>query len=350
VQLDLVLVVGEPGPDGFRAVGRVPVDNQVDLVVKVSDEPGEEVAHDLRVERLGEDHEVHPAAGADRGHRVYGEPVPGAADDRRPGLRTPGATGDLVRADADLVGEEDFTVLCLRPGPDGRPGLLVPEADRFRVLLDGPLIEHGLPDGGLLGLGQDLVFPHATTSGAGQQCVPSTGLPLGPPVVHFPGRHLEQSGGLYTVPALHQRGHRKQPHSLLRVRRPGPPIPHQITHTPSTSLNPKRFRSIGLAPATIKAAAEESLRRLRTDHIDLYYPHFYRNESIPVDEIIAPLDDLVTAGKVRATVALAWLAQQPTVTAPIASARTVEQLPALFAAQDLHPSDAELRTLTAASS
>ncbi|MEU9977690.1 aldo/keto reductase [Streptomyces sp. NPDC051014] len=222
---------------------------------------------------------------------------------------------------------------------------------------------------------------------------------------------------------------------------------------------------MGLAPATIKAAAEESLRRLRTDRIDLYYTHFDRDESIPVGEIIAALDDLVKAGKVRAiaasnisperlsaslafsereglaryvalqpqynlvsrdtyegarrevvrreglacvpyfalasgfltgkyrpgrssenvrdvpglaggyadtergvkvldaleriaaarevemaTVALAWLARQPTVTAPIASARTTEQLPALLAAQDLHLSDAELRTLTTASS
>ncbi|MER6100652.1 3'-5' exonuclease, partial [Streptomyces sp. NPDC001728] len=31
---------------------------------------------------------------------------------------------------------------------------------------------------------------------------------------------------------------------LLRVRRPGPRIPHQITHTLSTSLNSKRFGSI----------------------------------------------------------------------------------------------------------
>ncbi|MER6466708.1 aldo/keto reductase [Streptomyces sp. NPDC001228] len=222
---------------------------------------------------------------------------------------------------------------------------------------------------------------------------------------------------------------------------------------------------MGLAPATVKAAAEESLRRLRTDRIDLYYTHFDRDESIPVDEIITALDDLVKAGKVRAiaasnisperlsaslafsereglaryvalqpqynlvsrdtyegarrevvrreglacvpyfalaagfltgkyrpgrssenvrdvpglaggyadtergvkvldaleriasarevemaTVALAWLARQPTVTAPIASARTTEQLPALLAAQDLHLSEAELRTLTTASS
>jgi aryl-alcohol dehydrogenase-like predicted oxidoreductase len=219
----------------------------------------------------------------------------------------------------------------------------------------------------------------------------------------------------------------------------------------------------GLAPANIAAAAEESLRRLGTDRIDLYYTHF-DDESVPVEDIVTALDDLVRAGKVRAiaasnlsperlaaslafsdregkaryvalqpqynlvsrdtyegerrdivqreglacvpyfalasgfltgkyrpgqavdgvrsmpglaggyadtprgvrvldalegvatargaamaTVALAWLAQQPTVTAPIASARTVEQLPALVAMHDLHLSDAELQTLTEAS-
>jgi len=50
-----------------------------------------------------------------------------------------------------------------------------------------------------------------------------------------------------------------------------------------------------------------------------------------------------------ATVALAWLLAQPTVAAPIASARTVEQLPALVAVADLTLSEAELVLLTDAS-
>jgi aryl-alcohol dehydrogenase-like predicted oxidoreductase len=217
----------------------------------------------------------------------------------------------------------------------------------------------------------------------------------------------------------------------------------------------------GLAPANIKAAAEESLRRLGTDHIDLYYTHF-DDVSVPVEEIITALDQLVKDGKVRAiaasnisaerleaslafsereglakyvalqphynlvsrdtyegelqdtaarhglaavpyyalasgfltgkyrpgtavdspraagagkhlegerglkvldaldkvaaahgaelaTVALAWLAAQPTVAAPIASARTVEQLPALTALADLKLTDEEIAALTAAS-
>ncbi|MFD5328157.1 aldo/keto reductase [Streptomyces sp. NPDC127092] len=217
----------------------------------------------------------------------------------------------------------------------------------------------------------------------------------------------------------------------------------------------------GLSATTIKAAAEESLRRLGTDHIDLYYTHF-DDESVPVEEIVTALDQLVKDGKVRAvaasnisperlrasldfaeaeglaryvalqpqynlvsretyegplldtaaqaglaavpyyglaagfltgkyrpgatvssvraagagkhletergrkvlaaldavaaahdaepaTVALAWLASRPTVAAPIASARTVEQLPALVAVADLTLTEAELATLTEAS-
>jgi aryl-alcohol dehydrogenase-like predicted oxidoreductase len=50
-------------------------------------------------------------------------------------------------------------------------------------------------------------------------------------------------------------------------------------------------------------------------------------------EVVALLRDIATANDVSAaTIALAWLRNQPTVTAPIASARVVEQLPALMAA------------------
>ncbi|MFC8082006.1 aldo/keto reductase [Streptomyces sp. NPDC057340] len=54
----------------------------------------------------------------------------------------------------------------------------------------------------------------------------------------------------------------------------------------------------GLSAANIKAAADASLRRLGTDHIDLYYTHYDKPE-VPVEEIIGALDELVKAGKVR---------------------------------------------------
>ncbi|MGC9543395.1 aldo/keto reductase [Streptomyces sp. UG1] len=217
----------------------------------------------------------------------------------------------------------------------------------------------------------------------------------------------------------------------------------------------------GLSAANIKAAADASLRRLGTDHIDLYYTHFDKPE-VPVEEIIGALDELVKAGKVRhiaasnisaerlaaslafsdreglaryvalqphynlvsrdtyegalqnlaereglaavpyyalasgfltgkyrtgttvdspraqgaakhaetergrrvlaaleevarshrvpvATVALAWLASRPTVAAPIASARTPEQLPALLGVAELTLTDEDLDRLTTAS-
>lgn len=50
-----------------------------------------------------------------------------------------------------------------------------------------------------------------------------------------------------------------------------------------------------------------------------------------------------------ATVSLAWLLTRPTVVAPIASARTVEQLPALMAAAQLELTEAEVDELTTAS-
>ena len=46
------------------------------------------------------------------------------------------------------------------------------------------------------------------------------------------------------------------------------------------------------------AACEASLRRLRTDHIDLYFMHGF-DALTPVDEVLRALDDLVTAGKIR---------------------------------------------------
>src|SRR5258708_15240287 len=48
----------------------------------------------------------------------------------------------------------------------------------------------------------------------------------------------------------------------------------------------------------IKVAVEHSLRRLRTDYIDLYQLHTPDAQGTPIEETIAALDDLVTEGKV----------------------------------------------------
>ncbi|MDT0464613.1 aldo/keto reductase [Streptomyces gibsoniae] len=66
--------------------------------------------------------------------------------------------------------------------------------------------------------------------------------------------------------------------------------------------------------------------------------------------VLAALDEVAQERDAQIpTVALAWLAAQPTVAAPIASARTVEQLPALLAVADLTLTEKDLARLTEAS-
>ena len=215
----------------------------------------------------------------------------------------------------------------------------------------------------------------------------------------------------------------------------------------------------GLAADNIRRAADASLERLKSDHIDLYYAHF-DDATVPLEETVGALSELVDSGKVRAigisnysperieewfaitereglhravalqphynlversyeekyralaerenlgvmpyfalaagfltgkyrdgvtvesaraagaakyldetgrsvlaalddvaaahdasvaTIALAWLAAQPTITAPIASARTLEQLPDLLASVTVELTADELAALDGAS-
>lgn len=54
----------------------------------------------------------------------------------------------------------------------------------------------------------------------------------------------------------------------------------------------------GAGRKSILAACEHSLRRLKTDYIDLYWMHFW-DRLTPIEETVRALDDLVRAGKVR---------------------------------------------------
>jgi len=54
----------------------------------------------------------------------------------------------------------------------------------------------------------------------------------------------------------------------------------------------------GLDPDNIRRAADASLARLGTDHIDLYYAHF-DDPDVPLAETVGALSELVDAGKVR---------------------------------------------------
>ena len=54
----------------------------------------------------------------------------------------------------------------------------------------------------------------------------------------------------------------------------------------------------GLAPATIKQGLDDSLRRLQTDRVDLYYAH-YDDPETPQAETLGAFDSAIKEGKVR---------------------------------------------------
>ncbi|MEV4708075.1 aldo/keto reductase [Actinoplanes sp. NPDC049316] len=57
-------------------------------------------------------------------------------------------------------------------------------------------------------------------------------------------------------------------------------------------------RTLDGHPDNVRAAVEGSLKRLGTDHIDLYYQH-RMDPKVPVEDTVGALADLVQAGKIR---------------------------------------------------
>jgi aryl-alcohol dehydrogenase-like predicted oxidoreductase len=60
----------------------------------------------------------------------------------------------------------------------------------------------------------------------------------------------------------------------------------------------KRGPGTNSRPEHIKAAADACLRRLRTDHIDLFYQHRV-DPDVPVEEVAGAVKELITEGKVK---------------------------------------------------
>ncbi len=66
---------------------------------------------------------------------------------------------------------------------------------------------------------------------------------------------------------------------------------------------------VGLSRAAILRAAEDSLRRLQTDRLDLYYLH-WPDYAVPLEESLGAMDELVRSGKVRYVAASNFAAWQ----------------------------------------
>ncbi|MDM7956594.1 aldo/keto reductase [Blastomonas sp.] len=56
-------------------------------------------------------------------------------------------------------------------------------------------------------------------------------------------------------------------------------------------------RGIDCSPASIRRCIDDSLTRLQTDHVDLYYMH-RRDRSVPIEDSVGAMADLVAEGKI----------------------------------------------------
>ena len=104
---------------------------------------------------------------------------------------------------------------------------------------------------------------------------------------------------------------------------------------------------VGLKPAYIAQAVEDSLRRLQTDHIDLYQSHD-DDADTPIEETLAAYGDLIDAGKVRAIGASNFTADRLRQALDVAERNGLpryESLQPLFNLYDREPFEAELQAL-----
>jgi aryl-alcohol dehydrogenase-like predicted oxidoreductase len=62
--------------------------------------------------------------------------------------------------------------------------------------------------------------------------------------------------------------------------------------------NGERLDGVDSRPAHIKEVAEASLKRLRTDHIDLFYQHRV-DPAVPIEDVAGAVKELIQAGKVK---------------------------------------------------
>jgi len=82
------------------------------------------------------------------------------------------------------------------------------------------------------------------------------------------------------------------------------PMRSQFTLASKCGMQGVKFESgvrrvIDNRPGTLKLTCEDSLRRLKTEVIDLYYLHRY-DKAVPIEDSVGALGELVREGKIRA--------------------------------------------------
>ena len=111
-------------------------------------------------------------------------------------------------------------------------------------------------------------------------------------------RYIDQGGNFIDTANGYTRGHSEKIIGDHLAHSQGKRDRLVIATKFSSNLYPGDPNGGGSSRKSITAACEQSLRRLRTDYIDLYWLHNW-DKHTPIEETMAALHDLVRSGKVR---------------------------------------------------
>lgn len=110
--------------------------------------------------------------------------------------------------------------------------------------------------------------------------------------------YLERGGNAVDTANIYTNGHSEKIIGDYLAARPGLRDRIVLGSKFFGNLFPGDPNGGGAGRKAVIAQAGESLRRLRTDYLDIYWLHNW-DRGVPVEETLRALDDLVTAGKVR---------------------------------------------------
>jgi aryl-alcohol dehydrogenase-like predicted oxidoreductase len=111
-------------------------------------------------------------------------------------------------------------------------------------------------------------------------------------------RFTDRGGNALDTANLYTNGHSEQIIGDYLARRPGRRERLVLATKFFGSLTKGDPNGGGAGRKSILASVEQSLRRLQTDYLDIYWLHFW-DKFTPIEETMRTLDDLVSGGKVR---------------------------------------------------
>src|SRR5215813_11113310 len=110
--------------------------------------------------------------------------------------------------------------------------------------------------------------------------------------------YLDRSGNFIDTANFYTNGHSEKILGDFFAARPGQRDRVVLASKFFTNLFPGDPNGGGAGRGAIVAQLDETLRRLRTDYLDLYWLHNW-DRNTPIEETLRTLDDLVRAGTIR---------------------------------------------------